>query len=47
MINPATGNRIAMQTVDAETREPVERSETVKGYQAEKSQYVRRVAHTS
>jgi DNA end-binding protein Ku len=40
MINPATGNRIAMVTVDSETREPVERSETVKGYQVEKGQYV-------
>jgi DNA end-binding protein Ku len=40
MINPSTGNRIAMVTVDSETREPVERSETVKGYQVEKGQYV-------
>lgn len=40
MLNPATGNRIAMQTVDSETREIVERSETVKGYQIEKGQYV-------
>jgi len=39
-INPATGNRISMKTVDAETGEPVERSEIVKGYQYEKGQYV-------
>ena len=40
MLNPATGNRIAMQTVDSETREVVKRSETVKGYQVEKGRYV-------
>src|ERR1700760_307782 len=40
MLNPATGNRIAMQTVDSETREVVERSDTVKGYQIDKGRYV-------
>ena len=39
-LNPATGNRIALRPVDAETGEPVERSEIVKGYQYEKGQYV-------
>lgn len=39
-INPATGNRISLKPVDAETGEPVERSEIVKGYQYEKGQYV-------
>jgi DNA end-binding protein Ku len=32
MINPETGNRIRMVTQDAETGEPVERSQTVKGF---------------
>ena len=40
MINPATGNRISMKTVDAETGAEVERSKTVKGYQVEKGEYV-------
>jgi DNA end-binding protein Ku len=40
MLNPATGNRIAMQTVDSETRDPVERSETVKGYKLDDGRYV-------
>jgi DNA end-binding protein Ku len=40
MLNPATGNRIAMQTVDSETRQPVERSETVKGYKLDDGRYV-------
>jgi DNA end-binding protein Ku len=39
-INPATGNRISMKTVDSETGEEVDRSEIVKGYQYEKGQYV-------
>jgi DNA end-binding protein Ku len=39
-INAATGNRIAMKTVDAVTGEPVERAGIVKGYQYEKGQYV-------
>lgn len=40
MINPATGNRIRMKTVDAETGEDVERSDTVKGYEFQKDRYV-------
>src|SRR6185503_18006260 len=40
MLNPATGNRIAMQTVESETRQTVERSETVKGYKLEDGRYV-------
>jgi DNA end-binding protein Ku len=39
-INPKTGNRISLKPVDAETGEPVERGEIVKGYQYEKGQYV-------
>src|SRR5436190_13146900 len=40
LINPKTNNRIRMQTVDAGTGEPVERSELVKGYAISKNQYV-------
>jgi DNA end-binding protein Ku len=39
-INPATGNRISLKTFDAETGEPVERGDIVKGYQFDKGQYV-------
>jgi DNA end-binding protein Ku len=39
-INPKTGNRIAQKVVDAETGDPVERSELVKGYEYERGQYV-------
>src|SRR5579871_2562323 len=39
-INPATGKRISLKTVDAETGEPVDRADIVKGYQYEKGQYV-------
>ena len=39
-INPATGNRISLKTVDAETGEPVERADIVKGYQYDKGQFV-------
>ncbi len=39
-INPETGNRISLKTVDAETGEPVDRGDIVKGYQYEKGQYV-------
>jgi DNA end-binding protein Ku len=39
-INSATGNRIAMKTVDSVTGEAVERAAIVKGYQYEKGQYV-------
>lgn len=39
-INPATGNRIALQPVDVVTRDPVERSDLVRGYEIEKGHYV-------
>ncbi len=39
-INPETGNRISLQPVDAETREPVERDKLIKGYEIEKGRYV-------
>jgi DNA end-binding protein Ku len=39
-INPATGNRISLKTFDAETGEPVQRGDIVKGYQFDKGQYV-------
>jgi DNA end-binding protein Ku len=40
LINPKTGHRIRMVTVDAETDEEVTRSELVKGYEFEKDQYL-------
>jgi DNA end-binding protein Ku len=40
MINPETGNRIRMITVDAGTEEPVERKSLVKGYEIAKGEYV-------
>lgn len=40
MLNPETGNRIKMKTVDAETGEEVDRADTVKGYQFQKDRYV-------
>ena len=40
MINPETGNRIRMITVDAGTEEPVERKNLVKGFEVEKGQFV-------
>ena len=39
-INPATGNRISLKPVDAETGEPVERGDLVRGYEFERGQYV-------
>ena len=39
-LNPATGNRISLKPVDAETGEPVERSELVRGYEFERGRYV-------
>jgi DNA end-binding protein Ku len=39
-INPATGNRISLKTVDSESGKEVDRSQIVKGYQYEKGQYV-------
>lgn len=40
IINRKTGNRIRNEVVDAETGEPVEPEDRVKGYQFEKGQYV-------
>src|ERR1700761_5717544 len=40
MINPETGNRIRMLSVDAETEQPVERRNLVKGYEFRKNTYV-------
>ena len=40
MINPDTGNRIRMITVDAGTEEPVDRKQLVKGYEISKGEYV-------
>jgi DNA end-binding protein Ku len=40
IINKKTGNRVHNQVVDAETEEPVEQEDRVKGYQVEKGQYV-------
>src|SRR5260370_25919755 len=40
LINPKTNHRIRMQTVDAVTGKPVERSELVKGFAVSKNKYV-------
>jgi DNA end-binding protein Ku len=40
MINPATGARVKQELVDSRTGEKVERTETVKGYEFAKGQYV-------
>lgn len=40
LINPATGSRIKMVTTDAETGEPVNRGDLVKGYEIEKGRYI-------
>ncbi|HEU5019384.1 MAG TPA: Ku protein [Pseudolabrys sp.] len=40
IINRKTGNRIRNEVVDAETGEPVDSEDRVKGYQFEKGQYV-------
>src|ERR1700709_284373 len=40
LINPDTGNRIRMITQDAETSEPLERKDLVKGYEFKKDTYV-------
>jgi DNA end-binding protein Ku len=40
-LNRATGNRLKQQMVDAETGEPVERDEIVRGYPVGKDEYVR------
>jgi DNA end-binding protein Ku len=39
-INPTTGNRIRMKTVDAETDQEVQRRDLVKGYEFRKDQYL-------
>lgn len=40
LINPETGNRIRMVTVDAGTEEPVDRKSLVKGYEVTKGEYI-------
>ena len=40
LLNPKTGNRIRMITVDAGTEEPLERKELVKGFEIAKGEYV-------
>ena len=40
LINPETGNRIKMVTIDAETEEQVERSQLIKGFEISKGEYV-------
>lgn len=40
MVNPKTGARVKQQLVDAKTGEAVDRTETVKGYEFSKGQYV-------
>lgn len=40
LINPDTNNRVKMIATDAETGDPLERSDLVKGYELEKDSYV-------
>jgi DNA end-binding protein Ku len=40
MINPDTGNRIKMLTVDAETEMELQRRDLVKGYEFKKNHYL-------
>jgi DNA end-binding protein Ku len=40
LINPATGNRIRMITVDAGTEKPIDRKKLVKGFEISKGEYV-------
>jgi DNA end-binding protein Ku len=40
LINPDTGNRIRMITLDAETEKPLSRSDLVKGYEFKKDTYL-------
>ena len=40
IINKKTGNRVHNQVVDAETEEPVDQDDRVKGYQVSKGEYV-------
>jgi DNA end-binding protein Ku len=40
LINPKTGNRIKMVTQDAETEQPLKRTDLVKGYEYTKGEYL-------
>ena len=40
MINPRTNNRIRLQTVDAGTGKPVDRSDLVRGFEVSKNKYI-------
>ena len=40
LINPKTGNRIKMVTQDAETNQPLKRTDLVKGYEYTKEKYI-------
>ncbi|MBI1211288.1 MAG: Ku protein [Alphaproteobacteria bacterium] len=40
LLNPKTGNRIRMVTIDAGTEEPLDRKELVKGFEIAKGEYV-------
>lgn len=40
MINPKTNNRIRLQTVDAGTGKPVDRSDLVRGFEVSKNKYI-------
>jgi DNA end-binding protein Ku len=40
LINPKTNHRIRMQTVDAETGRPVDRSDLVRGFEVSKNKYI-------
>jgi|SRR5271166_6048464 len=40
LINPETGNRIRMITIDAETEQEVQRRNLVKGYEFKKNTYL-------
>lgn len=40
MLNPETGNRVRLKTVDAETEEELERGELIRGYEFQKDKYV-------
>jgi len=40
LLNPKTGNRIRMVTVDAGTDEPLERKDLVKGFEISKGEYI-------
>lgn len=40
MLNPETGNRVNLITVDAETREELARADLIRGYEFQKNKYV-------